>query len=430
MTIRNLNNQGKLFREGLKPVTRSNLTDTWTPISVPLLYRTNSETGMFEIEWIHRFYAENQYFAFTYPWSCQENEEFMREIEQLALSANIYLNRVCLVHSCEGRRCDLLTITSMQGIRPEKEAKISQLYPLEETMPNIFEGKRIIFLTARVHPGETASSHMLTGFLRSLLSPTCPYKEVLHLYIFKIIPLLNPDGVYRGYYRTGITGLNENRFYLSPNREEMPVISAVKDLFCALQEKVVVYIDLHAHATKQGCFVFGNHVADFGKQAEIMLFAKLLERNNPYFDLGTCSFAEKDMISRDKGTGLSKEGCGRVVMYQVARIPLCYTMECNYTAGKRQGDSEIVTYDLQAFHTMGASLLPALYDYSGLNPSLSLPRLRLEAAQIVAAMAPYRNYTEVRLNRKSEDGLLRLLSDSSLTRRKETEDKSVEEPKI
>lgn len=50
------------------------------------------------------------------------------------------------------------------------------------------------------------------------------------MYVFKIIPLLNPDGVYNGYYRSDVLGHNLNRVYLSPKKETQPSIYAVRKL--------------------------------------------------------------------------------------------------------------------------------------------------------------------------------------------------------
>lgn len=426
ITIKNLNNQGKLLREGLKPVTKKR-SGAWERLQEQVSYRMNAETGQFELEWTHKFGGEAEYFAFSYPWSYEDHLRFIEELEGCAASASVYLNKVCLTRSCEGRRCDLLTISSPDGLRSEREVRIEGLYPENEPLPHLFTGKRVVFITARVHPGESPASHMLNGFLRFLFNRGPRARELLKHFVFKVVPMLNPDGVFRGYYRSGVTGANENRFYLNPNREEMPVIWAVKELFSSLQGNIMSYIDFHAHATKLGCFVFGNHMGDFPKQVEALLFAKLLELNNPHFDLSACSFSERDMITRDKGTNLSKEGCGRVMMYQISREPLCYTMECNYNAGKSSEAEPAQCYDLNAFETMGAAVGPALLDYCAINPAsrlnetLTLSRLRLEAAQQVAAMAPYRNYTDVRLNRKSEEGLLSLLRGEPLSKREEGE---------
>lgn len=51
----------------------------------------------------------------------------------------------------------------------------------------------------RVHPGETVSSFMIEGIIDYLLSDEA--HSLREKFIFKIIPLLNPDGVVHGNYR-------------------------------------------------------------------------------------------------------------------------------------------------------------------------------------------------------------------------------------
>lgn len=50
------------------------------------------------------------------------------------------------------------------------------------------------------------------------------------MYVFKIVPLLNPDGVFNGYYRSDVLGHNLNRVYLAPKRDTQPSIYAVRKL--------------------------------------------------------------------------------------------------------------------------------------------------------------------------------------------------------
>lgn len=55
-------------------------------------------------------------------------------------------------------------------------------------------------LTARVHPGESNSSWVMKGALEFLVSGDPVARLLRENFIFKIIPMLNPDGVINGKY--------------------------------------------------------------------------------------------------------------------------------------------------------------------------------------------------------------------------------------
>lgn len=50
------------------------------------------------------------------------------------------------------------------------------------------------------------------------------------MYVFKIVPFLNPDGVYNGLYRSDTLGHNLNRVYLNPRLDTQPSIYAARKL--------------------------------------------------------------------------------------------------------------------------------------------------------------------------------------------------------
>ena len=62
---------------------------------------------------------------------------------------------------------------------------------------------------ARVHSGETVSSYMMKGAIEYLLSPSA--KSLRKNYVFYVLPMLNPDGVRYGNYRTSLLGVDLNR---------------------------------------------------------------------------------------------------------------------------------------------------------------------------------------------------------------------------
>lgn len=63
----------------------------------------------------------------------------------------------------------------------------------------LFLGNRpYIFLSARVHPGETNASWVMKGTLEYLMGNNPTAQALRESYIFKIVPMLNPDGVING----------------------------------------------------------------------------------------------------------------------------------------------------------------------------------------------------------------------------------------
>ena len=364
----------------------------------------------------------------------------------------------------------------------------------------------MFFLSARVHPGETPSSFVFNGFLDFILRKDDPRAAALRdQYVFKMIPMLNPDGVKRGHYRSDPQGINLNRVYLDPDpllhptifatksivmyhhnhgeHHQMPELrkeckcdlekycdaantvyaqdssdSEVKNVVCdtsivplelkpaspeagsvklelqklinsaadlnkiddlnnnkdniacgaalekpdslqpkekklaplavsdssgseTLQEKsvasslsndstssissechseqpsktgppkhsfvsgaaqietskslrsnswsktstelnsgVAYYVDLHGHASKRGCFVYANYLENEENYVSSVLFPKLISLNSSNFDFSACNFTEKNMYSKDKRDGSSKEGSGRVAIYKATGI--------------------------------------------------------------------------------------------------------------
>lgn len=57
--------------------------------------------------------------------------------------------------------------------------------------PMRYPGKPIVFVSARVHPGETPGSYMMEGFLNFILSKDKRAGKLRNIYVFKIVPVIN-----------------------------------------------------------------------------------------------------------------------------------------------------------------------------------------------------------------------------------------------
>ncbi|MGH0144794.1 UNVERIFIED_CONTAM: hypothetical protein FKN15_003216 [Acipenser sinensis] len=132
-------------------------------------------------------------------------------------SPQIYYRQDVLCETLGGNSCHVLTITAM----PESKCyeQICQ-----------FRNRPYIFLSARVHPGETNASWVMKGTLEFLMSNSPMAQSLRESYIFKIVPMLNPDGVINGNHRCSLSGEDLNRQWQSPNPDLHPTIYHTKSL--------------------------------------------------------------------------------------------------------------------------------------------------------------------------------------------------------
>ena len=77
--------------------------------------------------------------------------------------------------------------------------------------PESIAARKAIILTSRVHPGETNASFMMNGVIEFLVSDDDKAEYLRNTFVFKVIPMLNPDGVIVGNYRCSLAGTDLNR---------------------------------------------------------------------------------------------------------------------------------------------------------------------------------------------------------------------------
>lgn len=390
-TIMNLSCLRLFAWDEYRPVCRAlPSAPEWQRVSSEVTYEPNY-AGYYRLSWSYQVRsADNDlFFAFTVPYPYCEILKSVHFFSTVCPRDSVFLREI-LSYSLDHRPIELLTISHKSNFLEEREAVVPGAFPTGQRVCRKAK-KPIVFISARVHPGETPGSFVLDGFLQALLSPDPRSVALRRNFVFKIVPVVNPDGVARGHYRVDQRGVNLNRCYQSPSLIEHPTVFAVKNYFeyTSRVHSVCFFMDLHAHASKKACFLFGNYFND-GRCADNQLFAKLVHLNSAYFEYSDCDFSERSMRRKDPKDQHSKEGSARVAYLTSTGIVCSYTIEAAYylprvlhtltplvnaKTGNRQLDkiyvcnkALILVFNRAFFDDVGSSLAFSILDFFQISP--------------------------------------------------------------
>ena len=181
----------------------------------------------------------------------------------------------------------------------------------------------IIFVCARVHPGETCSSHTVNGMLRWIKEDGPEVRRLREAFEIHIVPMVNVDGVLAGNFRTSLSGDDLNRRYLKPSNLLHPVVVAIKKHIKDLQKNkpgCVVFLDLHGHSTKPNVFTYGPDMPETDKLSRVAkYYTKIVSESVPYFKYDDCTWH----IPK------SKKSTARAVMIRQIGVKMCFTVEAS-----------------------------------------------------------------------------------------------------
>ncbi|XP_051007710.1 cytosolic carboxypeptidase 3 isoform X3 [Acomys russatus] len=347
-TIVNFTKPASLYNRGMRPLFYSEKEAKahnigWQRIGDQIKYYKNNHgqdgRHFFSLTWTFQFphNKDTCYFAHCYPYTYTNLQEYLSGINSDPVRSKFCKIRV-LCHTLARNMVYVLTITT-----PLKNGDSRK--------------RKAVILTARVHPGETNSSWIMKGFLDYILGDSSDAQLLRDTFIFKVVPMLNPDGVIVGNYRCSLAGRDLNRNYTSLLKESFPSVWYTRNMIHRLMEKreVILYCDLHGHSRKQNIFMYGcdsSRSKAKGLYLQQRIFPLILSKNCPnQFSFSACKFNVQK----------SKEGTGRVVMWKMG-IRNSFTLEatfCGSTLGNKRG-THFSTKDLES---MGYHFCDSLLDY-------------------------------------------------------------------
>ena len=218
------------------------------------------------------------------------------------------MTRNTLCRTIAGNKCEYLTITNRVPYEVDK----------------LKEG---VVITARTHPGESNSSWMMKGVIDFLISDHPQAVQMRDKFVFKIVPMMNPDGVINGNYRCSLAGCDLNRRWKYPSEILHPTVFHTKKLITTLagERYLAMYCDLHGHSRRKNIFMYGNSQYEDEEASRILpfLMSKLAQPNFSY------DYSRFNVCR-------SKEHTARIAMWRDlgSKHPNIFTMEASFCGPK------------------------------------------------------------------------------------------------
>ena len=190
-------------------------------------------------------------------------------------------------------------------------------YPFSST--NI-ENKKGVVLFGRQHPSETVGSWTIKGAMDFLLGDSDEANYLRDNFVFKIVPMINVDGVICGNTRTSLSGCDLNRRWSNPNIILHPEIFYTKEMIMNFSEKYKIecIVDFHGHFGAFNSFFYGNYKEDNLVMGKYFPFSCAKKSKVIQF--------EKSKFKMPK----YKRGTGRINLFNELNVENVVTLETSY----------------------------------------------------------------------------------------------------
>ena len=285
------------------------------------------------------------YFSYCYPYSFSQLDSYLSSLNNY----KDILRFDEIGKSLEGNSLHMLIITNFT-----------------DSFDELANKKSIIF-TARVHPGESNGSYVIQGVIEYLLSNEPGAKNLRKNFIFKIVPMLNPDGVIRGNFRMNILGKDLNRMWDEPSENICPTIfNTVKMIKKTLDSRdIYFFCDFHGHSNKHNFFLYSckskyeylqldeNTIIPNPQKYKLtfyeLVFQFILNKENTFLDRFSCT----------NKINPSKTKTSRAILKNKFNVDFSYCLESSIAAMKTK-EGNTIPFTINTYKKIGKDFCNAL----------------------------------------------------------------------
>jgi cytosolic carboxypeptidase protein 2/3 len=195
-----------------------------------------------------------------------------------------------------------------------------------------------VVIIGRQHPGETMGSWVMQGVIEFLLSDDPMAVYLRKQIVFKIIPMMNPDGVIHGHYRTSLSGSDLNRRWKCVNKvpphpltpAPLPNPLRHEKARQTIRQRAQDRVHLRPPRAQQkvtpilplisrfNSFMYG--CKDKNDPIKSRVFPLLYSKQSKYFSFEDCRFNMQK----------SKEATARIQLFKEILDPVVFTLETSF----------------------------------------------------------------------------------------------------
>ncbi len=159
----------------------------------PSRKKGTTQTQFYTLQFLTTFNYEHDsvFFAHCFPYTFSDVYSMLNRVCSGPNKEKV--RRTALCKTIAGNVSELLIITNFNSSQEE------------------IAHRKAVIISARVHPGESNASFIMEGLLEFIVSNEKEARSLRDTYVFKIVPMLNPDGVIVGNYRCSLGGVDLNR---------------------------------------------------------------------------------------------------------------------------------------------------------------------------------------------------------------------------
>lgn len=286
--------------------------------------------------------ATTVYFAYCYPYTFSNLTSYLSSLSNCFGNIIRFEN---IGHSRNGNVIHMLVITNFN-----------------DSFDDLAK-KHAVVLTGRVHPGESNSSYVVQGLIEFLTSNNVIAIKLRKHFIFKIVPMLNPDGVIRGNFRMNTLGKDLNRMWVDAEPQTTPTIHYTKQMIqkTVNSRDIYLFCDFHGHSTKNNFFLYScksiplcssysSSIINNNKGTFIdQVLPYLLHKENFYFDRNAC-------VNK---INPSKIKTARAVLKNEFKVDLSYCLESSMGSIKL-ANGTLIPFTIELYKNIGKEFCVAL----------------------------------------------------------------------